>query len=805
VTFALRTRLLALVLIAALLVPATAAAKSVDYLERDASGNGVYEAMAIQPNALFDPVGGRTYVAYQGYELDPYVSAYDHATDGWTAPVRVGTNPLEGDTHGGPAMVMDQSGYLHLFYGSHGGAGYTANPALAMRHATSAQPRSLLAFDEVSPVRTGEDIPLDATYPQPFVLDDGTIRLFFRNGAWTAGAARRHDWAYADYDPVASEWSTRTVVVDATQWPSNAYKAFYANFSMGTTETAHAAITWRDWRVNDAFERRDLYYIRQFDGGRWLSVVGSQSVDVTATAPPPWTLETLKSRALVPGTLGARINQVVVHEGPDGNPAILFLKQSGSDPVPWWTFARWDGAAWQVTQICPTDNLFDAGDFEITSSGDVNAYLVTGGTPDETAQATDRFAARGGDITQWRLSGSTWTYRRTIIKSTGTTRRYNDPQIVRDYDDEAFLTFCEWNNDTTSFVHRVYLYGTPAGGSPSFRKRDITPRLVRLAGEDRVQTALRTSQRAYPSGFPTDGKTSTAGSTVILATSREFADALASTPLCATLRAPLLLNPPGALDPRVKAEIQRLGAEKVILLGGEAALSSGVRSAVAGIRIAGSSSNDRVFVERISGHNRYATARAVAARVDSLMGPRSSVVLASGQSFPDALSVAGLAGRKGYPILLTAQSELPTDTVGALKDLSPAEVLLVGGTAVVGTEPALQAGRLTSSVPKRLWGANRYATASAIAEESLRRGFDPERIVAVTGENYPDALTGGWFAARYGAIVTLATRDTVPQETAALMRDHFARVVDVYVLGGEAAVGPTVAAWYATGAQAVPE
>src|SRR3990172_4085149 len=83
-----------------------------------------------QPNNFIDYpsatyFNGRTYVVYQGSEdggahtPDPYATYYDHATSMWATPVKIANGPLTDDDHGAPSILIDASGYIHVFYGAH--------------------------------------------------------------------------------------------------------------------------------------------------------------------------------------------------------------------------------------------------------------------------------------------------------------------------------------------------------------------------------------------------------------------------------------------------------------------------------------------------------------------------------------------------------------------------------------------------------------------------------------------------------------------------------------------------------------
>ena len=78
---------------------------------------------------------------------------------------------------------------------------------------------------------------------------------------------------------------------------------------------------------------------------------------------------------------------------------------------------------------------------------------------------------------------------------------------------------------------------------------DDSVRPQRVAGSDRVATAIALSQRSFRSA-----------PAVVIARSDAYADALAAAPLAGKLHAPVLLTPPSSLDGRVADEVARLGA-----------------------------------------------------------------------------------------------------------------------------------------------------------------------------------------------------------------------------------------------------
>ncbi len=95
--------------------------------------------------------------------------------------------------------------------------------------------------------------------------------------------------------------------------------------------------------------------------------------------------------------------------------------------------------------------------------------------------------------------------------------------------------------------------------------RSYSPSVTRIAGADRYATAAAIAQ-ATP-GRP---------AALFLATGRGFADALAGGPAAAAADAPVLLVPPDCIPGPVHNEMERHDFPPVTLLGGPAALGSGV-------------------------------------------------------------------------------------------------------------------------------------------------------------------------------------------------------------------------------------
>jgi len=171
---------------------------------------------------------------------------------------------------------------------------------------------------------------------------------------------------------------------------------------------------------------------------------------------------------------------------------------------------------------------------------------------------------------------------------------------------------------------------------------------------------------------------------------------------------------------------------------------------------------------RIYGSDRYETAAALAraqlnttsAGAVSATNP-DSLIIASGENFPDALAGGQLATNT-RPMLLVRKDSVPTATSDFIADYKSSFatgsklVFVLGGTEAISadTVTAIQsaittAGSLTPPVIVRLSGLTRYETAKAIADYTAITQADDSLIIA-NGASYEDAVTASSLAAMKG-------------------------------------------------------
>lgn len=305
---------------------------------------------------------------------------------------------------------------------------------------------------------------------------------------------------------------------------------------------------------------------------------------------------------------------------------------------------------------------------------------------------------------------------------------------------------------------------------------DVT--VTRISGSDRYATAAAISRRAYPSGT----------GTVYLASGRGYADALSAVPAAAVNNAPVLLTG-AALPSATRSELRRLAPQEVVIIGGTAAVPNAVVKAVR-------SALPGVIVRRLAGADRYATSRAIVA--DTWPGTASTMVVATGRNFYDALSAAPYAGSVNAPLLLVdglrtgpnGNPALDSATLSTISRLRPTTRLVVGDSKTVTADVwrTVIGTSLEPMTERRMWGTDRYRT------NQHMNGFgfdDADTVYIASGTDYPDALAGGVLAAAGDDPLFLVPGNCVPRQV--LWEIDRLGATDVVLLGGTSVLTSRVA------------
>ena len=284
------------------------------------------------------------------------------------------------------------------------------------------------------------------------------------------------------------------------------------------------------------------------------------------------------------------------------------------------------------------------------------------------------------------------------------------------------------------------LVGTPAfAATNNLSSATDSPQIIsinRLSGQTKYETAKVIAE------YYDEGKVKN----VILATGNRFADALSASVLAYEKEAPILLvdatvdSSEDAFD-YVIQHLDPIGT--VYIIGGTGIIGSEFEAKL----------NDLGFknVVRIAGVDRYDTSYKIASSLKKIAV--SSVVISSGEQYPDALSISSFAASKGWPILLSPHDALPIDLKNFLLERKPSKVYITGGVGVISynVNSEISSLLLQASV-ERLNGKSQFDTNVVISETFAP---NPSTVYLATGYGFEDALSGSVVAAKNGDPIIL--------------------------------------------------
>ena len=318
------------------------------------------------------------------------------------------------------------------------------------------------------------------------------------------------------------------------------------------------------------------------------------------------------------------------------------------------------------------------------------------------------------------------------------------------------------------------LVASPAGATAAVAAT------TRKSGTDRYATAAAAADDS-----------NTTETNFVLASGESFADGLSASGLAGALVGTLLLTQGDSLNSTTLTKMSKMtkgnGAnvvERVWVVGGTAAISTAVTNT---LTAAG------YTVVRVSGADRYATADAVAAQmklqgtIGTLSGYKTCM-LASGTSWADAAAASGFAYAKVTPIFLTAAT-LSAGTSAAMKAAGCQQVYVLGGTSAVSASAATDALAVsTVVVAPRLSGADRYATATAMATKfaTVDTAFR-DSAVLVSGTDFPDALAASQYASQTTSVI-LPVTSPMPAAITTWLAGKQAYMATIATVGGLSAV-----------------
>lgn len=353
------------------------------------------------PMAVYSADTNRTYWVFGNAENAPTITYYDHAAKQFTHPVVLGTNP-DGDAHRNPTLALDEQGFLHVFYGSHG------HPTHTLR---SRRPHDLSAWETLS------DLPEPhTTYPQPWLISPGEIMVSYRQAP---------GWNCTTTTDGGRTWSTPTNVVNFGCPEGAAGCAECSIYAISVAESAgyprKVHLAWsrlgggtpEEIATKHLWARRyNVYYAWTGDGGRtWRRSDGSEySLPITEEA---------AEKVYDCGQRGVWLKDVKLDAA--GRPLILFLDAEPATFESRWQVARLRSDGWSTSYLATSDHMYDDGGLVYLSERDIRVY---GPTTDVQPHED------GGEIEEWQSLDGGATWRNTRHLTAGSRYSHNNVKVV---------------------------------------------------------------------------------------------------------------------------------------------------------------------------------------------------------------------------------------------------------------------------------------------------------------------------------------------------------------------------------------
>lgn len=287
----------------------------------------------------------------------------------------------------------------------------------------------------------------------------------------------------------------------------------------------------------------------------------------------------------------------------------------------------------------------------------------------------------------------------------------------------------------------------------------------RLYGSDRYKTSISISN-SFNSGTVQN---------VIVASGKDFPDALAGSVLSKKYNAPILLLNSTVADSTetinyINNHLAKSG--NIYVLGGNGSISDEFTNYM---RNQGFNN-----IVRLGGKNRFDTNNFIVNSMNLEKG--TPVVITNGYGFADALSVSSVAALKGYPILMTNASTLPGETANILSTIQPSQVYVIGGTGAVSDSIISEVKNLVPSLSSdkvvRISGQTRYDTSLEICKYF---NINTDSAVLANGENFPDALSGSALASKLNAPIILTNGQDLTNQRAFIDGKSYKNLI---LLGG---------------------
>lgn len=179
---------------------------------------------------LYDPVADKTFIVWNGPEMDIYVREYDHGTSSWRSQVKVADLDMAGrwDYHNYPAMILAPNGKLQIYYNKHSDKAYMLEA-----------PNTHSVDGQWSQTQISSDL---NCYPMPVVAGDD-IYFFYSKNDDVMYPYRT--FRYIKSTDNGATWSNPVTVIDSGKNDPDKFDEVYATQVKYDASNDRIYMTWQ--------------------------------------------------------------------------------------------------------------------------------------------------------------------------------------------------------------------------------------------------------------------------------------------------------------------------------------------------------------------------------------------------------------------------------------------------------------------------------------------------------------------------------------------------------------------------------
>ncbi len=370
--------------------------------------------------AVYD--SGKTYFVWANATWGVCIAYYDHVT-GFTSDATIVGRFPDFDAHRNPSMLIDSSGFIYVFWGSHGDPTHVSRSRMA---------RDISSFTARANI-TG--LLNQTSYPQPHELTSGNITVLYRSGSG--------DWVSRTSSDACASWSSETAIAHSNLTEGDEGHGVYAIcVSEEGSFPRKLHLLWTT--IDISTQTRKHFWYAVFDGS-W------KKSDGTAYTLP--IDETSGEKVFDSGT--DQVNTQDIQLDSAGTPYVLISHgANGGNQAeaggPWhFKLVKKKAGSWQSFDITQGDHQFDNGSLVIVADNDFRALLPT---------LASQVNEDGGNIEEWKSTdgGEIWT---KIATLTSDPLSHNNVKTVRGHHPE-FRAFWSYGDSTGPSDVTLRRYGT---------------------------------------------------------------------------------------------------------------------------------------------------------------------------------------------------------------------------------------------------------------------------------------------------------------------------------------------------------